>query len=506
MDPAPPPHDESHWRNQVLNFLNGPLNRNVLDHQPSLFGVGLFKLSSPNVVNALVSHGHFPVQNSFVRFVKADDAEQNHRASQGFRKGWLMMLGIHPDYRNDLDIANAVSTFGKFHSWNRDDPIKERVLVFASFSSPTLVPRDVVFGKFATVRGVKESWTAHVFIPSADFADVLPADEDPMPPDGNPHPLPGNLQPDLNLFVNPQYLEIGWDAGPEQHFDAPADGNNNENQMEEVLEEVQESMVMNLSENSFSLVNMQNQEIPQVQVPGAQHMDIIQVGRVTTVFGPSLPPDMLWDKIFQFMIPDLYAKTIPLSLQMSPFAFLKRNWATAFEFKFKGFPKAAVEDVNEMEEHDVVLLKERPVARALVFDRPDEESTTTIFSASPVSARKKRGRKMKMPIVQPEEHRFTRSCLKKDGCRPASILSVQPRPKKKARAMFLLVLQQDEGAADSTSTDGAAHEEYINILATHIAVMQKVGLELGIAPEKLTKEQLEADPASSSSTDTNDDA
>jgi hypothetical protein len=107
----------------------------VLDHQPSLFGIGRYKLSSTNTVNALVNHGHFQVQNNFVRFIRADDAEQNHKASQGFRRGWLMMLGIHPDYRNDLDIANAVSTFGKFHSWNREDPIKERVLVYASFPS-----------------------------------------------------------------------------------------------------------------------------------------------------------------------------------------------------------------------------------------------------------------------------------------------------------------------------------------------------------------------------------
>jgi hypothetical protein len=196
----------------VLNLLLGPLNRNVLDNQPSLFGAGLFQLSSPNAVNALVQHGHYQLLNRFVRFVRADDAPQNHRAALGFRKGWLMFLGTPPDYRNDFDISSAVSTFGKFHFWNRDDPIKERILVYASFSSPALVPRDVVFGKFSTVGGVKETWTAPVFILSAEFAEQLPADEDQMPPDGNPHPMPGNMQPNLNLFVQPQYPEIGWDA------------------------------------------------------------------------------------------------------------------------------------------------------------------------------------------------------------------------------------------------------------------------------------------------------
>jgi hypothetical protein len=51
-----------------------------------------------------------------------------------------------------------------------------------------------------------------VYILTADFADELLGDEDQMPPNGNPHPLPGNLQFNNNLFVMPQFLEIGWDA------------------------------------------------------------------------------------------------------------------------------------------------------------------------------------------------------------------------------------------------------------------------------------------------------
>jgi hypothetical protein len=68
-----------------------------------------------------------------------------------------MILGIPPDYRNDLDIANAVSTFGKFHYWNQHDPFLKCTLVYASFPSLQLVPRDVVLGKFASVGGVRES-------------------------------------------------------------------------------------------------------------------------------------------------------------------------------------------------------------------------------------------------------------------------------------------------------------------------------------------------------------
>jgi hypothetical protein len=89
-----------------------------------------------------------------------------------------MILGIPPDYRNDVHIANAISSFGKFHFWNRVDPIKCRALVYASFPSPAHVPRDVVFGKFANVGGVRESWTAPIYILTAEFADALPTDED----------------------------------------------------------------------------------------------------------------------------------------------------------------------------------------------------------------------------------------------------------------------------------------------------------------------------------------
>jgi hypothetical protein len=49
----------------------------------------------------------------FVRFIFVDDGE-HHRSAQGFRKGWLMFFGVHPNYRSDVEIANAVSTFGKY--------------------------------------------------------------------------------------------------------------------------------------------------------------------------------------------------------------------------------------------------------------------------------------------------------------------------------------------------------------------------------------------------------
>jgi hypothetical protein len=70
-------------------------------------------LGSPNLRDALVQHGPFHLaHNFFVQLIRPDEAQANFRAVQDFRKGWLMFLGIPSNYRNDYDIANAVSTFG----------------------------------------------------------------------------------------------------------------------------------------------------------------------------------------------------------------------------------------------------------------------------------------------------------------------------------------------------------------------------------------------------------
>jgi hypothetical protein len=61
---------------------------------------------------------------------------------------------------------------------------------------------------------VRESWTAPCYILDDVFTDVLSPDEDPMPFNGNHHPLPGQLVPNENLFVMPQYPELGWNIDP----------------------------------------------------------------------------------------------------------------------------------------------------------------------------------------------------------------------------------------------------------------------------------------------------
>ncbi|KAM0878205.1 hypothetical protein ACQ4PT_035013 [Festuca glaucescens] len=210
MMPPPPPAEEEAWREQVRLFIVQQLQRAVDDVQPCLFGPGFYWLRSPAARFALVDHGPYEIApDIFVRFVNHDDRDK-HRAVQGYRQGWLMFLGVHLDYRNEYDIANAVASFGKYHYWHHEDEVLERTLVYASFPSPALVPRDVVFGRYGEQGPVRESWTAPCYVLSADFADVLPPDEDQMPANGNPHLMPGHMQQDNNIFVLPQFPELGW--------------------------------------------------------------------------------------------------------------------------------------------------------------------------------------------------------------------------------------------------------------------------------------------------------
>jgi hypothetical protein len=139
-----------------------------------------------------------------------------------------MFIGIPLNFRNTHCIKEAVNTFGEFHYWYHYDTELTRSMVYATFPSPALVPRDVVFRQPEVGRhcGIRHSWTAPCFVLSGDFADVHPPDEDPMPLNGNPHPLPGQLVQEDYLFVLPEYPQLGWDMPPP----LPFDGNMNNNE------------------------------------------------------------------------------------------------------------------------------------------------------------------------------------------------------------------------------------------------------------------------------------
>jgi hypothetical protein len=126
-----------------------------------------------------------------------------------------------------------------------------------------------VFGNFAIPGGIKESWTAAFYVLTADFADIVPTDEDQMPLDGNPRPMPGHMVPNDHNFVVPQFPELRWNEIPmqEQQFFHPEEQIQPEQQLEEQLPEVQPevhqeqgSIVLNESDSDDSVNDLQYQQ------------------------------------------------------------------------------------------------------------------------------------------------------------------------------------------------------------------------------------------------------
>jgi hypothetical protein len=112
---------------------------------------------------------------------------------------------------------------------------------------------------------------------------------------------------------------------------------------------------------------------------------------------------------------------------------------------------------------------------------------------------------VQVAVVEPANRRFTRSSLKLQGFRPKPIIEkVKPL---KPRAKFLLqqldhdLIEEKEEGHDQM---GAQESQTACTPETPIPVMQRVGRELGIAPEKLSKELLEAAPKGPSSSSEDD--
>ncbi|KAM0861075.1 hypothetical protein ACQ4PT_046145 [Festuca glaucescens] len=177
-----------------------------------------------------------------------------------------------------------------------------------------------------------------------------------------------------------------------------------------------------------------------------------------------------------------------LGIKLPPFTLLKRSWLHV---------------LDDDGSNNLGIVFHRPEAvvaskRMIVVQVPPPANSNVDVLPALAKPKKSRRRKtpVKTPIVQPEGHRFTRSCLKKDGYRPAPVLAVQVRPMKKTRAKLLIVPAEDEDVSQHAEEKEPDHDEPMQIPATPIAVMQRVGRELGIDPAKLTKEQLEAVPSS----------
>jgi hypothetical protein len=203
----------------------------------------------------------------------------------------------------------------------------------------------------------------------------------------------------------------------------------------------QESMVLDASDSSGSLVNMLDMVLYGQNPPQNQNINL-QVGIMQHRMGPNLPPEMQWYKLFETVMPLLMTKDIPLSLKLVSFNWVKRPWAAAFDDNSAWkLQLGAVEEQSQLLDHKVIQVR-RKVARILDFEDHHAESAVlhnTEFSATPSTPKKKRPRKVRAPLVQPAECRFTRSSLKYDGYKPKAVFDGEPKKKKLSRAKILVV-------------------------------------------------------------------
>ncbi|KAM0854125.1 hypothetical protein ACQ4PT_050627 [Festuca glaucescens] len=434
-----------HWRQQVRNFIEDYLHRTVEEVQPCLFGLGVYRLRSPAARAALVNHIPYPIQNGiFVHFVNHDDRE-NHRAVQGFRNGWLMFLSIPLDYRNDYDLANAISAFGKLLHWHQDDVLLERTICYVSFPSEARVPRDVVFSRFANVGGVKESWTVVCYILTAEFADAIPHDEDQMPINGNPHPLPGQLMPNINNFVLPQFPELGWN----------------------------DLLPMNAP------VPMQPQE------QYSSYKSCLE----NLVFGPILPKEILLDRICKGMLPSLLAAVIPSPLPQQHF-----NWVTkCLDVSSKiSTTTLIMEDTRQQPISDPVARKTKGRGGKKIVPASSRITRSALKAQVDIqkNAWKKKPRRNSLASSLPlftekvDISSWTKSSVRRCTCHMArtdgykfEMMQDKSAPRKKPRA---------------SKPDAKVDEEITPFIP--VTTLQQIGRQLEISEEDLTVEKLMANP------------
>ncbi|KAM0885808.1 hypothetical protein ACQ4PT_030071 [Festuca glaucescens] len=430
QNPSPPPLPATMANFEVDPARWLPLGHHIIDGGPTRLPRTFYNPSQdPFEIGADV----------FVCFVPHND-QPNHRAVQGVRSGWLMVLCVPLDFHNDYDIANAVAAFGKYQSWHQDGIIKERTLIQASFDSPALVPRDIVFGNYSTVGGIKETWTAPVYIFGANFAEQLPADEDQMPLDGNPHHLPGNLMPHDNLFVLSQYPELGWNNAPNNVNDQQ----NNQDDLQEIVQDndMQEKEAVEELVDDSIVVNPSGLASPVaehgMEVDQPIHNNIIHIGMVRTVFGPVIPPSMQCEKLLGDILPPMFASLLPKSPNV--WALQDGFLSSCFWQNVAGMQMCLMAAVHKSPGLPLYK-KKRPVARVLCYEENLVDIVTLegpSFSASPATAvgkkRKSRVQKSAVPVAIVDTiYRSTRNCTKRDGHKPVSMSDTVSRPRKKSK-------------------------------------------------------------------------
>jgi hypothetical protein len=224
----------------------------------------------------------------------------------------------------------------------------------------------------------------------------------------------------------------------------------------------------------------------------------LQIGVVRTFFGPELPPALLWERKFKQSTFSLFYTDIQKPVfQFSISYALSRSDGKGFPSQFSQLGSSDCLSVQPQVVQNLDNFQ-RKVARTLCFDPAEGTSVDhpVVFTASPppTAAKRKRGKgkKLPTPFVDTGLRRSKRTCVTQAGYRlgysgAGTPLSVAVSSKKVA------VIHVDPTDDANDKGEGADTNEEV-IPETPIFLLQKVGKELEIAPEKITEEKLKAAP------------
>ncbi|KAM0868987.1 hypothetical protein ACQ4PT_040951 [Festuca glaucescens] len=319
----------------------------------------------------------------------------------------------------------------------------------------------------------------------ADFADIVPADEDQMPLDGNPHPMPGQMLQHEHNLVLPQFPELGWNEIPmeEQPFFHHEQFQPEQNMQQQMQDQVQPEVQQQAEEqeqeeeqiHDSAVINDSDSD-DSVAMPVQQNVIINQV----------LLPD-------QFI--SIYVRPCGMEI-IAKFlgSHRKRSWMNSFQIEFD---KSIAPKGTGL--HLGAYSRRRPVARTLTFHEQDisqveTELTPVVFSAMEVpEVKKTRGRKKKIPTHVTDEglRRCTRIYSKLDGHRPAPVTEPVHRSRKRSKKSAPAVVENVQKRSGQKENDS---QQQI-IPETPVNVLHQIGEQLGIDKSKLTEGKLRAKPS-----------
>jgi hypothetical protein len=190
-------------------------------------------------------------------------------------------------------------------------------------------------------------------------------------------------------------------------------------------------------------ININNALVP-------RNNNVLHIGFVHTIIGPVLPPSMLWDRLLDSLVPNLYASAPVKPLFYWPIqssVLTKSSLAVVGSHDFTAISSVSVA-------RTLLSPKRRSVARSLFIQdiAADSDSSQSlappVFSTSPLKAtpnkRKPRAKKSdaKVVMVDTEFCRSTRSNARRDGYRPLPMYDTVSRPRKMSKTMKKAVEQE----------------------------------------------------------------